>query len=95
VLDQIGSGVGKTNLETDLASSGWSSMPAAGGAKSGTGTIWTSPDGKSSVRVMTRPDGTSYARVYNGPGGGAPGEQALNSSGKPGSRADTHFELTP
>ncbi|MGL5061983.1 MAG: hypothetical protein ACRC62_18585 [Microcoleus sp.] len=27
--------------------------------------------------------------------GGAPGEQPLNSSGKPGSRADTHFILLP
>lgn len=95
VLDRIGSGAGKADLEADLASSGWTSGPAAGGAKSGVGLIWTSPNGTSSVRIMTRPDGTSYARVYNGPGGGGPGEQALNASGKPGSRADTHFELAP
>ncbi|MEZ2229612.1 MAG: hypothetical protein ACBR50_25490 [Microcoleus sp.] len=44
---------------------------------------------------MTQPDGLSYARVYNGPGGGAPAEQPLNPSGKPGSRGDTHFILLP
>ncbi|EDX71003.1 hypothetical protein MC7420_6603 [Coleofasciculus chthonoplastes PCC 7420] len=44
---------------------------------------------------MTQRDGSSYVRVYNGPGGGAPGEQPLNSSGKPGSRRDSHFILLP
>ncbi|MEG3862620.1 hypothetical protein, partial [Microcoleus sp. herbarium12] len=49
----------------------------------------------SSVRIMTQPDGSSYARVYSGAGGGAPAEQPLNASEKPGSRADTHFILLP
>ena len=44
---------------------------------------------------MTKPDGSSYTRVYNIPGGGAPGEQSLNALGKPGSRAETHFNLIP
>lgn len=44
---------------------------------------------------MTKPDGSSYARVYNGPGGGAPGEQPLNTFGQPGNRVETHFILLP
>jgi len=95
ILALIGSGINKTDMEAELTASGWAQIPARGGSKSGSGWIWTSPDSKSSIRVMTRPDGSSYARVYNGPGGGAPGEQALNLAGQPGIRSDTHFILPP
>lgn len=95
VLNFLVSGIDKITLETELTTSGWISTPARGGSKSGAGKIWTSPDTQYSVRIMTQPTGSSYARVYSGPGGGAPGEQPLNSSGKPGSRGDTHFILLP
>jgi len=95
VLNFLVSGIDKINLETELTASGWISTPARGGSKSGAGTIWTNPNTQYSVRIMTQPDGSSYARVYNGPGGGAPAEQPLNASGKPGSRGDTHFILLP
>jgi len=94
-LNQLINGIDKTTLETELIASGWTSTPAQGGSKSGQGTIWTSVDTQCSVRIMTQRDGSSYVRVYNGPGGGAPGEQPLNSSGKPGSRRDSHFILLP
>ena len=96
VLNFLVSGIDKINLETELTASGLISTPARGGSKSGAGTIWTSPNTQYSVRIMTQPDGSSYARVYNNsPGGGAPAEQPLNASGKPGSRGDTHFILLP
>ena len=94
-LNLLINGINKTTLETELIASGWISTPAQGGSKSGQGTIWTSPDAQWSVRIMTQPNGSSYVRVYNGSGGGAPGEQPLNSSGKPGSRQKTHFILLP
>lgn len=94
VLNLLVSGIDKTTLETELTISGWTATPAVGGSKSGSGTIWSSPNATCSVRIMTKPDASSYARVYNGPGGGAPGEQPLNALGKPGSRAVTHFLLT-
>lgn len=95
VLNLLINGIDKTTLETELIASGWTSTPAQGGSKSGQGKIWTCPDNQCSVRIMTQPDGSSYVRVYNGPGGGAPGEQPLNSSGKPGSHRETHFILLP
>jgi len=95
VLNQLVNGIDKTTLETELITSGWTSTPARGGSKSGQGTIWTSPNNQCSVRIMIQPNGLSYVRVYNGPGGGDPGEQPLNASGKPGSRRDTHFILLP
>lgn len=94
VLTLLVNGIDKITLETELTTSGWTATPALGGSKSGSGTIWSSPNATCSVRIMTKPDGSSYARVYNGPGGGVPGEQPLNALAKPGSRAETHFPLT-
>lgn len=93
VINLLVSGINKTTLESQLAVSGWTATPARGGSKSGSGTIWSSPNLQCSVRVMNKPNGSSYARVYNGPGGGAPGEQALNALAKPASRQETHFTL--
>lgn len=95
VLNLLVSGIEKTSLEAKLTASGWTGTPARGGSKSGSGTIWSSPNATCSVRIMTQPDASSYARVYNGPGGGAPGEQPLNLLAKPGSRTETHFPLIP
>ncbi|MEH2268978.1 MAG: hypothetical protein V7K68_11165 [Nostoc sp.] len=95
IINLIVGGIDKTTLETELTASNWISTPARGGSKSGSGTIWTSSNNQSSVRIMTKPDGSSYARVYNGSGGGAPGEQPLNTFGQPGTRVETHFILLP
>ncbi len=95
VLNFLITGIDKTTLATELTASGWISTTARGGSISGSGEIWTSPNNQYSIRIMTKPDGSSYSRVYNGPGGGAPGEQPLNALGKPGTRAETHFNLLP
>lgn len=95
VINLLVNGINKTRLEEKLTASGWTATPARGGSKSGSGTIWSSPNLQCSVRVMNKTDGSSYARVYNGPGGGAPGEQALNPLAKPASRQETHFILIP
>ena len=79
VLILLVNGINKITLETELTRSGWTATPARGGSKSGSGTIWSSPNATCSVRIMTK-DVSSYARVYNGPGGGAPGEQPVTYS---------------
>jgi hypothetical protein len=95
IINLIVGGIDKTTLETKLTASNWISTSARGGSKSGSGTIWTSPNNQSSVRIMTKPDGSCYARGYNRPGGDAPGEKALNAFGQPGTRVETHFILLP
>jgi hypothetical protein len=62
---KIPEGTTKEDLVNALQQAGWTETAAQGGAKSGTGQIFTDPQTGDTVRVMTRPDGTSYARMQN------------------------------